>query len=458
MHRAEQSRGPAMSERDERRIILLLAAIQFVNILDFMIVMPLGPDFASDLGIPLSHLGIIGGSYTLSAAISGLAGAFFLDRFDRRPAIAIALVGLAIGTAGGALATGLGSLVAARVIAGAFGGPATSLALSIVADVIPGERRGRALGSVMIAFSVASVLGVPIALELAHRGSWHTPFVATGALALIAAIAAWYVLPPLRQHLERPHEPAAEGFRNLLTRPVTLLSYAMTWVTMMGGFILIPNIAAFVQYNLGYPREHLGLLYGAGGLVSFATLRLIGRMVDKLGSFPVSTVGSLLLAGVTWIGFVWADPRLPVMAIFVAFMFSSGLRNVAYSTLTSKVPPPEERARFMSLQSMIQHLGSAVGAFLSSQILAEGEGGALVHMDRVAYVSIGLALLLPVIVLLVERRVKRQEATLAATAAVSSRAAAAASIPAPAPTIASTRATAAEHGEGARSGAPAEGE
>ncbi|AKF03881.1 MFS transporter [Sandaracinus amylolyticus] len=403
-----------MSPKDERRIILLLAAVQFVNILDFMIVMPLGPDFAGDLGIPLSHLGTIGGAYTLSAALSGFAGAFFLDRFDRRPALALSLLGLAIGTVGGALATGLESLLLARVVAGAFGGPATSVAMSILADVIPGERRGRALGTVMIAFSIASIVGVPVALELAQRGSWHTPFVATGALALIASIAAWLVLPSMRAHLDIEHEPALDGFRHLLTRPVTLLSYAMTWVAMMGGFVLIPNIASYVQLNLHYPREHLGLLYGAGGLLNFATMRPIGRLVDRIGSFRVQAIGTVLIVVVTWIGFVWSPPWMPVLPVFVGFMFASGMRNVSYSTLTSKVPSPEERARFMSLQSMVQHLGSAAGAFLGSQLLVEGAGGALVHMDRVAWTAMALMIATPVLMLAVESRVARSERIVAA--------------------------------------------
>ena len=109
--------------RSERTIIFLFSSIQFINILDFMMVMPLGPDFAASLSIPLSHLGWIGGSYTAAAAISGMAAASFLDRFDRRKALAVAMLGLVIGTLMGGLATGLGSLIAARVVAGAFGGP-----------------------------------------------------------------------------------------------------------------------------------------------------------------------------------------------------------------------------------------------------------------------------------------------------------------------------------------------
>src|SRR6266540_1730945 len=118
----------------ERLIVFLVGAVQFVNILDFMMVMPLGPDFAASLGIPLASLGLIGGSYTAAAAVAGLVAARFLDRYDRRSALAVAIGGLVLGTAGGAFARGLPSLVAARAVAGAFGGPATAIALSIIAD------------------------------------------------------------------------------------------------------------------------------------------------------------------------------------------------------------------------------------------------------------------------------------------------------------------------------------
>jgi len=142
----------------ERSIVFLVGAVQFVNVLDFMMVMPLGPDFANALGITTSHIGIVGGSYTLAAAVTGVVGSLFLDRFDRRVALGVAMLGLVLGTALGGLATGLPSLLFARVVAGSFGGPATSLSLAIIADAIPKARRGKALGAVMAAFSVASVL------------------------------------------------------------------------------------------------------------------------------------------------------------------------------------------------------------------------------------------------------------------------------------------------------------
>ena len=98
----------------QKGIVLLIGAVQFVNILDLVIVMPLGPDFAAALDIPESHLGYVGGAYTAAACVSGLIGSLFLDRFDRRKALAVAMLGLVVGTASGALAVGSGTIRADR--------------------------------------------------------------------------------------------------------------------------------------------------------------------------------------------------------------------------------------------------------------------------------------------------------------------------------------------------------
>src|SRR5260221_3627989 len=188
---------PAMDlpDRREPAVVFLVAAVQFVNILDFVMVMPMGPDFAAALGIPSSRLGMIGGSYTAAAALSGLAGSFFLDRFDRRPALGLAMLGLVAGTALGGFATGFPSLIAARLLAGFFGGPATSLSFSIIADVVPAQRRGTAMGLVMGAFSLASLLGAPAGLELARQLGCRVGFVPVAHLGLALVIVVVRMLP-----------------------------------------------------------------------------------------------------------------------------------------------------------------------------------------------------------------------------------------------------------------------
>lgn len=391
----------------ERAILFLVGAVQFVNILDFMMVMPLGPDFAKALGIPAAHLGVIGGSYTAAAAVAGVVGARFLDRFDRKKALAVSMAGLVLGTMLGGLAQGLYSLVAARIVAGAFGGPATSVAMSIIADVVPPERRGKAMGAVMGAFSVASVLGVPAGLELARVGGWQLPFFAVAGLGVVVAGAGVWLLPSLRQHLDAGPVQRVDVLR-LLQRPEVFLSLGATTALMLSNFLVVPNLSAFLQFNLGYPRESMGVLYMVGGVISFGVMRLCGMLVDRIGSPAVALIGSTLMIGDLITGILNTPPIVPVMFFFVTFMVAGSFRGVAINTQSSRVPGPAERAGFMSTQSAVQHLSAAAGAFLSSQMLTEGTNHQLVGMPRVIWLSIGISVLLPVFLLMVARRLARR--------------------------------------------------
>ncbi len=387
-------------------MVFLIGAVQFINIWDFVMVMPLGPDFARALGIPLSRLGLVGGAYTAAAALAGVLGSTFLDRFDRRPALAVAMTGLVLGTLAGGLAWNFESLLAARFLAGAFGGPATSLSLSIIADTVPPERRGKAMGAVMGAFSVASVVGVPLSLQLSVWGGWRLPFLVVGGLGLGVTLAVAASLPSLRAHLTRRAQGLAPD--KPLFRPLVLTSYAMTAVTMASGFLVIPNISAYVQTNLGLPRNLLQWVYFIGGLVSFVTLRLVGRLVDRFGSFRVGTVAVLILAVAFDLMFVHVPRATPVTGLAILLFFALSARNVSYNTLASKVPEPAERARFMSLQSAVQHVASALGASLSSQVLFVQSDGKLGNVPMLGRMAIALTLLLPVLLFRVEREVRRR--------------------------------------------------
>jgi predicted MFS family arabinose efflux permease len=383
----------------ERTLVLIVGGVQLVNVLDFVMVMPLGPDFATALGIPTSHIGIVGGSYTAAAAVTGVIGATFLDRFDRRKALTLAMLGLVLATVLGGLATGLVTLLCARVLAGAFGGPATALSLAIVSDVVPPERRGRALGVVMTAFSVASTLGVPAGLELARLFGWRAPFFAVGALGLVFTVAAFRLLPSLTSHLNRDPSPSGDG--HMFDR-LSLLTLLNTALVMGSVFAIVPNISAFLQHNLGYPRERLGVLYLVGGLASFlATLITFGTVV----------YGSAL-----YFGFVRPLPTEHVIYVFTLLMLSASLRGVPLNTLATRVPHRSQRARFMSAQSAVQHLASSAGALSTSLLLDAEPSGKLVGMAAVSLAAIGFALFVPILSLFIERAVKRREEARAAPA------------------------------------------
>lgn len=398
------------------RAVFLVGAVQFVNVLDFMMVMPMGPDFARALSIPLSQIGLIGGSYTASAAVSGIIGTFFLDAFDRRKALALAMLGLSVGTVAGAFATGLYSLLAARVIAGAFGGPATSLAIAVIADVVPPARRGEAMGKVMGAFSIASVLGVPFGLELARQGSFRLPFIAVALLGLSITAAVVKALPPLTGHLTSATRTLGAGApRGPMLDASMLLLLVSTTCLMIGNFMLIPNLSGYFQYNRGFPRVGMSVLYLVGGAVSFFVMRLSGVAVDRYGVTRVLAPATALFASVLFVVFVVPGVPIPTVLAFAAYMSSNAMRFVPVQTLSSRVPAPADRARFLSVQSAVQHIASSVGAFISSLALTTDAQRRLIGMPKLASATILLSLVVPFLCYVVERRVRARERAQAAT-------------------------------------------
>ncbi len=416
-----------MKQPSERLVVLLVASFQFVNILDFMIVMPLGPQFSAELGIAEHYLGVVAGIYTLAGAVAGIAGSFFLDRFDRRNALAVSMLGLMIATALGGMAFNLESLLASRVLAGIFGGPATSLSLSVIADVIPVAKRGRAMATVMMGFSVASIFGVPIALELANVAGWRAPFFGVAALGLVISAGSLFLLPPMRHHFEARLANRQAPFWEMFTKPLPLLSYASMACMMFSAFTLIPMIPSYVLHNLNYQGEpwlnhaiqsaginytfsELGALYLFGGMASLAMMQIVGRMTDKVGSAVMSWIGAVLLCGVIFASFINYQPWLPVLGIFVLFMGVSSLRGVPARTLDTRVPRIHERAGFMSAQSAVQHITLALAAGMSSLLLVEAPDKSLVGMPTLGWISVTFALLLPVFVTLTERALKKRDA------------------------------------------------
>jgi predicted MFS family arabinose efflux permease len=400
----------------ERRLVALIGAVQFVNILDFMMVMPLGPDFARALGIAESQVGWVGGAYLASASVAGVLLTPVLDRHDRRTALIVSLAGLFVGTLAGAFATDLPTLVAARVFAGVFGGPASAVALAMLTDAVPAERRGRAMGAVMGAFSASSVLGVPAGLEIARIGGWRAPFVVVAALGAVIAIAARLLLPSMTAHLARAGL-RPDGLRGRLAELFALarlpgaLASAATVAALHGSaFAIVPNIAAFYQGNLGYPRERFGLLYLAGGAASFFTMRLAGGLTDRHGAARVAAGATVLIAFVLVgnLGLEWR--AVPPMAWFVSMMVGMSTRNVAWQTLASRVPPPSGRAGLLSLLSSVQHAAAATGAFVSSALLSARPGGGLDGMPRIVAFALACGLAVLPVMSFIEQGVRRREA------------------------------------------------
>ncbi|MBI2286155.1 MAG: MFS transporter, partial [Nitrosomonadales bacterium] len=220
---------PPLTPQREKYLLLTLAGIQFSHVLDFMIMMPLGPMLMNTFGIGTHEFGLLVASYSFSAALSGLFAATFVDRFERKRLLLgmFALFGLATLACG--LAPGYATLLIARGLAGAFGGVMGALVQTMIGDVIPFERRARAGSMVSAAFSVSTVAGVPLSLWLANHFQWRAPFIFIAVLVALFILAGLRALPEMRHHLgtqqrAHPFVPMFDVLRDANHRRALLFS------------------------------------------------------------------------------------------------------------------------------------------------------------------------------------------------------------------------------------------
>jgi predicted MFS family arabinose efflux permease len=130
--------------------------------------------------------------------------------------------------------------------------------------------------------------------------------------------------------------------------------------------------------------------------------------VDRAGAPAVATLGTALFLTVSVFGIAYPQRWLPVVFLFAAFMTANSLRNVAASTLSSRVPGPADRARYLSAQSAVQHLASAVGATLSTRVLTVDGDGRLAGMRALVAGSAAVASLLPLLLFRVAAHLRRR--------------------------------------------------
>ena len=367
-----------------------MAAIHFTVILDFLIVMPLGPQYMRVFRITPGQFGLIVSAYAMSAAMGGVAAAFFLDRFDRKSAMLVLYTGFALGTLCCALAPDYRLLLAARTVAGGFGGVAGALILAVVGDAIPEHRRGAAMGMVMSSFSLAAIGGVPIGLVLANHFSWHAPFFTLAGVSLLVLGFTARVMPSMRGHLQpgRAQHPARQLGAVLMRRDHQAAFLFMALLTFTG-FGIFPYISNFLVANVGLTETQLPIIYLCGGSSTLISMNLIGRWADRAGKRRVFTIMSLA-AAVPILVFTNL-PRVPLMgAVLVTTVFMvcmSGRMVPAMAMMTASVEP-QYRGGFMSVNSSVQHFSSGLMTLISGQIIGQSSTGAMTNFRFVGIMAV----------------------------------------------------------------------
>jgi predicted MFS family arabinose efflux permease len=390
---------------NEKKLISILFMVQFTHILDFVIMMPLGPKFMRIFDIGPREFSHVVSAYGIAAACAGIIGSLFMDRYDRKKALVFLYTGFMVGTFACGMAINHHTLILARIVAGSFGGILSGFILSILADAVPVKRRGAATGVVMSAFGVSSVIGIPTGLFLAEYFDWHTPFLFLGGLAFFILLFIIKEMAPMTGHLNsipRPGDGASgksnkTGLQDLIevmVEPNHWRAFVLTIFVILSGFLVIPFISPYMVKNVGLKENELPYLYFLGGLFTLVSSRWIGKMSDKVGKHKMfyvmawlSLIPLLLITNL---------PRLPLSMVLIAsclfFIIVSGRFVPAMAIITSS-PQPKHRGAFMSLNSTIQSLTMGAASFVSGHIITTNDLGELVNYNWIGFISCGMTLL-----------------------------------------------------------------
>lgn len=378
----------ALSPAHERTTLLTLGAVQFTHILDFMIMLPLGAQLMAVFDISPGQFARLVASYGIAAAVSGFAGGFVLDRFDRKRSLIFLYTGFGLATLACALAPTYWTLLLCRLAAGAFGGLAGSMVSAMVGDIIPPARRGRAMSVVMTAFPLATILGVPAGLVLAGKFGWHAPFFLLSACAVPVLAVAAIALPPIRTAVQ-DHHPLRQ-MREILSHGIHLRAFSLGIVLVMAGGVLIPFIAPSFVANVGLDEaSELPITYLVGGSATALSTPLIGWLsdrMDRLKLLTIMSVGSVVMVLIiTRLGRSHVALASVVMAVFMVTM--SGRFAPAMTMITNAVDS-RYRGGFMSVNAALQQAASAGASIMAGDIITRTPTGRLEGMPLLSYASI----------------------------------------------------------------------
>jgi len=386
---------PPLTAARERYLLFTLAGIQFTHILDFMVMIPLGPILIKAFGIGTHQFGFLVASYSFSAALSGLLATTFVDKFERKRLLLVAFLLFGLATLACGLAPGFATLLVARGLAGTFGGVMGAMVQTVAGDLIPFERRARASGTIMAAFSLSTIAGVPLSLWLANHFQWRAPFILITGLTILFIAIGLRTLPEMRHHIsaDKNTHPFVALF-SVLRDANHLRALLFTALIMFSGFTVIPYLTIYAVGNVGISQHQIPFVYLAGGAATLISARLIGYWADlrgKIRIYRAVAIGAMLpLFLVTHSGIVPLWLWLVFTTTFIALV--SG-RMIPAMAIISSAAQPKLRGTFMSLNASMQQLASGIASVIAGFIISQNSAQQIVGYGAVGYVAMAANML-----------------------------------------------------------------
>ncbi|HEX2722150.1 MAG TPA: MFS transporter [Gemmatimonadaceae bacterium] len=337
------------------RKLLILIITAFVDMVGLLMVLPLMPFYARDLGAGSMMVTVLVVSFTAAQLLSAPLWGRFSDKYGRRPALLVGLGAAALAYVVFAFATSIWLLLLSRIVQGAGGGT-VGVIQAYVADSTEPQSRAKALGWLSAATNLGVALGPPLgslALLIGHRG----PGLLAAVLCVINIGFAWKFLSE-----SRDMEDAKTAIKKVGASRAALLrvmSHAkepgprLIWIyaITMGSFSAVTAILPlFLADQFGIGEHKVWIFFTYIGVISVITrAAFLGRMVEHFGEARLSRIGLVLLAtGLAAYPFVH---NYVLLAITIAFVpLGTAFTFPCVTSLLSRVIPSSERGLYMGVQ------------------------------------------------------------------------------------------------------------
>jgi predicted MFS family arabinose efflux permease len=309
---------------------------------------------------------------TVASAVMAMAApllAWWLGAIDRRVLLTLSLLWYAVGHAASALAPDYATLTplrAACVLGAVVFSPQAAAAIGWLT---PPERRGQAITFIFLGWSVASVLGMPLASLVSETWGWRSAFGLVATVSLLAAVWVWRVTPA-------GVKPAVSGlaaWRQVGAQPVLLAVVLVTALSGSGQFAIFSYFAPYMSQVLGATAQQIALTFFVFGAFGVLGTVLVSRHIDRVGAAPMVTA----LLGLMALGFVlwpWAGSVLALNLVLVPWALGCFSSNSAQQARLS-MAAPSLAGVLIALNTSAIYIGQALGA---------AGGGALIAANTAA--------------------------------------------------------------------------
>ncbi len=337
------------------RKLLVLIITAFVDMVGLLMVLPLMPYYARDLGAGSMVVVIMVVSFTAAQLLSAPLWGRFSDRYGRRPALLVGLGAAAVAYVVFAFASSIWLLLLSRIVQGAGGGT-VGVIQAYVADSTEPKYRAKALGWLSAATNLGVALGPPLG-SLALLAGRSGPGLVAAALCVINMGFAWKYLSESRDMDDaRNTTTKRRTSREVILRVVTHAKETaprLIWVyaITMGAFSAITAILPlFLADQFGVGEKNVWIFFTYIGIISVVTrAAFLGRMVEHFGEERLSRIGLVLLAaGLAAYPFVH---NYVLLAMVVALVpLGTAFTFPCVTSLLSRVIASNERGLYMGVQ------------------------------------------------------------------------------------------------------------